>query len=382
MFHVNQIKRAVYPISVGLLLFLIIGCHVVREPADIVATQRACNYLWNTQSEDGGWHSETHGILRGGESISPFIFVALMNVPEEVYKPSTKNVNLALNFIRNNVRNKLSSETVPQIVDYPNYTAAYALKALVTSNTSEDSLLVRQLTEYLVTQQFTEERGIDSTHTAYGGWGFGEYKLAPGTVGHVDISHTRRVLEALRLTLPPDHYAFRRAQRYLGRVQNDLMEGDTLDPAHLDGGFFTSIVTSETNKSLPVPGMKDTWYSYATATCDGLLALRAAGVDLHDTRVLQAKTWLEKHQELRFPEGIPPDDPMQWHTVMKYYHLAVRAEAHGIFNDHETFQRISEILISEQRRDGSFINPMGAPNKEDDPLLATAFGLIAFVPGI
>jgi hypothetical protein len=37
-----------------------------------------------------------------------------------------------------------------------------------------------------------------------------------------------------------------------------------------------------------------------------------------------------------------------------------------------------EVIVSEkQSEDGSFSNPNGAPNKEDDPLLATALAIIA-----
>lgn len=370
--------KAAILVFIGLLLFAFPQCTQRNEPPETTTLHNACAYLWEAQAHDGGWHSETHGILRSGESITPFIFVALMNVPPNVYQPSPQKITLAKDFIRSNILSKINTDSLPRILDYPNYTAAYALKALSPGTHPEDSVLVSYLTSYLVEQQFTEQRGIDSLDPAYGGWGFGEVGLQYGTTGHVDISHTRRVLEALRLTLPSNHPAFRNAQKYLGRVQNDVTIADSKPLSHLDGGFFTSIVTSETNKSLPVPDVPDIWHSYATATCDGLLALHAAGVQINDTRIVQASTWLHQHSELRFPEGISLDDPMQWHLVMKYYHLAVRGETCAVVPcDDIQRQKISAILISEQRKDGSFMNPMGAPNKEDDPLLATTFAIIA-----
>jgi hypothetical protein len=194
----------------------------------------------------------------------------------------------------------------------------------------------------------------------------------------VDLSHTRRVLEALRIVLPADHPCFRKAQVYLGRVQNLSTDDHQGDPVYLDGGFFTSIATPETNKSAAVPGIPDRWYSYATATCDGVLGLLAAGIEQDDPRVEQAMTWLILHPELSFPEGIPHDDPMQWHRVMKYYHLSVRGEINAcIDRGRDQAAMIARILISEQRKNGSFINPLGASIKEDDPLLATALAIRA-----
>ena len=362
----------------GLLLFSLFQCANLKPDDDITILGNACAYLWDAQSADGGWHSETHGIMRSGESLTPFILDALLNVPNSIYVPSPQDIDNAMEFIRKNVQEKINIDSVPQILDYPNYTAAYALKTLSRSTHSADTLLVQYLTQYLVSQQFEEHRGIDTLHPAYGGWGFGEVGLKYGKVGHVDLSHTRRVLEALRRTLPAEHPAFLKAQRYLARVQNDASMTNANQPTYLDGGFFTSLVIPETNKSLPVPGIPDTWYSYATATCDGLLALRAIGVSWSDTRIIQAKTWLVQNQELRYPQGIPHDDPLQWHHALKYYHLAVRGEICAVATcDNIQRQKISTILISEQRDDGSFMNPMGAPNKEDDSLLATAFAITA-----
>ncbi len=373
-----------YKLGTALVVFVLVSTFQCSKPDEHPRTtslKKACAYLWEAQAPDGGWHSETHGILRSGESITPFIFVALMNVSPDVYKPSQQKIHRAKDFIRKNIRSKINSDSLPKIIDYPNYTAAYALKGLSHSSETEDSMLISYLTTYLLVQQFIEHRGIDSLNPAYGGWGFGEVGLQYGTTGHVDISHTRRVLEALRLTLPADHSAFRNAQKYLARVQNDDSTKHSIPRSHLDGGFFTSIVTPETNKSLPVSDMPDTWHSYATATCDGLLALHAAVVPHNDSRMEQASAWLRKHSELSFPVGIPLDDPLQWHLVMKYYHLAVRGEVCAFVNgDDVQRQKISAILVAEQRDDGSFMNPMGASNKEDDPLLATAFAIIAMNP--
>jgi hypothetical protein len=358
------------------LLFIFIACQSPAPGDARHVMQNACSYLWEQQAEDGGWHSETHTILRDGYALTPFILCVLVEVPDSVYQKDVERIARAIAFIRAHVRSRLETDSIPLILDYPNYTAAYALKVLVLNHAEQDVVLFRALTAYLMDQQFVEHRGILPADPAYGGWGFGETDLVQGTTGHVDLSHTRRVLQALSLTLPLDHMVFEKARIYLDRVQNDRLSED--DQVYLDGGFFTSIVTPETNKSYAVPGVEHAWFSYATATCDGLLARIAVGQRTTDHQVLQAFRWLRTHERLESPQGIPEDDPMQWHRVMKYYHLAVRGEVSRIQSIETNWSvQILEILKQAQLSDGSFMNPMGGPNKEDDPLLATAFAVIA-----
>ena len=136
--------------------------------------------------------------------------------------------------------------------------------------------------------------------------------------------------------------------------------------------------TGFTNKSRVYQHDPQRWESYATATADGLTGLLATGCNTNDRHVLMALEWLKDHPVLNFVEGIPQDDPAQWHLVMRYYHLATRAEAYAYAGYFEGWPgEINALLSAEQLADGSFKNPMGAPNKEDDPLLATTFAIIA-----
>ncbi len=118
--------------------------------------------------------------------------------------------------------------------------------------------------------------------------------------------------------------------------------------------------------------------SYATATCDGLLALLAAGVPRDNERVQSAVDWLERHPRIERPEGIPLDHPEPWHDALHFYHLAVRSEAYAATDwPGDWRQRIRAHLAAQQQADGSFINTRSHLMKEDDPLLATALAVIA-----
>jgi hypothetical protein len=109
-----------------------------------------------------------------------------------------------------------------------------------------------------------------------------------------------------------------------------------------------------------------------------VLALLATGATPDDEPVQAAMRWLQAHPSVDYPQGIPENDPEQWHKVLLYYHLSVRAEAYRALHWPGPWrQAFTELLAQQQRPDGSFVNPVGAPNKEDDPLLATALAVDA-----
>ncbi len=326
--------------------------------------------------------------MRGGEALSAYLMYVLIQVPESVYRPEEALLEKGLQFLRKHINDKgvLGCQD-PDILDYPNYATAHALMVLKHFNKSGDRSLIRRMESYLFQQQFCEQRGIDSTNAAYGAWGFGESRLQAGQTGHVDLSHTRRILTALRGSKGYAASA-KKANCFLRLAQKQSEEvrihatGVPHRSIPYDGGFFASPVTVGTNKGgVAVDSTEAPHYfrSYATATCDGILGLLAAGFDKDSPPVTDAFQWLLAHPNWQYPEGIPLDDPDQWHEVMFYYHLAVRSEVYALLDSEVNWRPVVEgLLVSRQQPDGSFSNPMGGPNKEDDPMLATAFAVQAF----
>lgn len=348
---------------------------------------RGCEFLLENQSADGGWHSAAHGLMSSGQATTPFVFYALLSAPDSLcVVPETVRTS-ASEFIRRHTdEHGVLGLSDPDVLDFPNYATAYAVLALVENGAPEDRGLIRRMTDYLVSQQFDEDRGISSQHPAYGGWGFGETVFPAGSVGHVDLSHTRRVLQAVRAAGRSDSVTYRRADAFLSlhqKLSSDPRVRAVLSTAAdtaYDGGFFASAAVPVVNKStlIAIDGPTAIFTSYATATADGLLALLAAGHDTGDSQVVDAYRWLENHPDLSYPSGIPEDHPARWGHVMFFYHLMVRGEVYrGMETEGLWREAIASPLEERQRTDGSFVNPDGAPNKEDDPLLATAMVLIA-----
>src|SRR5207247_292916 len=80
-----------------------------------------------------------------------------------------------------------------------------------------------------------------------------------------------------------------------------LIRKDDTRPVYYDGGFYYSpIITAADKGKMDSADAKYQPYirSYATATCDGLLGLLAAGYSVNDEQVKAAIKWLEDHPRL------------------------------------------------------------------------------------
>lgn len=372
-------------ISLFLLLGLS-GCTDHRQDAPIV---KACRWLWAQQAADGGWHSETHGILKGGEAYTPFVLHTLLSVPDSIFPKQATRVASALDFIRRTIDSAGHvGMAAAEVQEYPNYATAYALRVLVRNGNVSDSILIRRMANYLIGQQFTEQRAFYPDSPVYGAWGYGE-RLAPGVFGHVDLSHTRRVLLALQAYSETDTLVFQKSRVFLRLLQKRPDENRPQPPdgaspgtTPYDGGFYSSPVILGANKAGVSDSLPRCFTSYATATADGLLSLLATGLPREDERVQDALNWLRLHSDWSYPEGIPRDNPAQWDLVLKFYHIAVRAEAFAALDlPAPGRQSALDLLAALQAPEGYFSNPYGGPNKEDDPVLATALAILALKPG-
>ena len=320
---------------------------------------RAAQYLWAQQAADGGFHSRVYGLLRSGQSLTPFVLGALLRVPAAMLPAPPEAVTRAIAFIKAHTdSNGALGHAVDGVADYPNYATALAIHALATAGLTDWRDQVAPMVAQLRAQQFSEANGWTARQAPYGGWGMGGSIRHPPDAGHVDLSMTRVVLEALRdAGVPATDKTMTRAHVFLMRAQND------------DGGFHFSPVTPALNKA---GGRDGEPVSYGSTTADGVLALRAAGLPEHDTRIVRAVQWLERHHRPDRVPGFPDDEPLQtsWSTGLRFYYAAAIARALPHL----------PIDLPDQGGDGSFRNPNNRV-KEDDPLIATTFAIHALLAG-
>jgi len=344
------------------------GC--VRTPQPAIA--RAAGYLWGVQAGDGGWHSRTYGLLRSGQSLTPFVLDAVLQVPEALYARPRVKVDRAIDFIRRNTQSSGALGTSdPGIPDYPNYATALAVSALARDRQGDWRAQIAPMVAYLRQQQFTEQNGWRRQDPVYGAWGMGGERRTPPDTGHVDLSMTRYVIEALRAAGASEaDPAFDCVHGFIERCQNL----DPERPDDSDGGFFFSTTEFDTNKA----GHDGRHFrSYGTTTADGILALLGTGRPAADPHVAAASRWLrERHHDMDVP-GFIGEAYQRWPRGLAFYYAAASTEAFRALRA-GAGRDVMEKLKRTQRTDGSWVNPENLV-KEDDPLIATPFGIRALI---
>jgi hypothetical protein len=380
------------------------GCiELTSPPATTSPLNAAVDWLVRKQQSDGGWHSVNYAQLRRGVALTALIRLGvngeILRCPALHFRP--------LSFLRDRVApdGSLGNDD-PELPEYPNYATSLALQCLVLAGDPQDKPLIARMTEYLVDQQYCEATGFGPEHVCYGGWGFGGRRPIGGSPGHMDIGHTRHVLQALRAAGHDDPQTYARAERFLRLLQKHPSEtrdqpqpeesrkqraGSVSDRSPTtpespgvvkppyDGGFYFSPIVLAANKggTLEHAGQKY-FASYATCTCDGILALLACGVPPTDERIQAASQWLNDHPNIHEPEGVPKNTNENWRDSIQFYHYAVRAECYRALSWKGPWESdLRNGLRMEQRADGSFVNRRGFLMKEDDPLLCTALAVLA-----
>ncbi len=307
---------------------------------------RAAQFLWAQQGADGGWHSQTYGLLRSGQSLTPFVLDALLDVPITVMTPPAGAVDRAIAFIKRNVNGDgLLGLADAAVVDYPNYATGLAVRAMARAKAAGWEPMLAALRQ----QQFTEQNGWQRSDSCYGAWGMGGEIRRPPDPGHIDLAMTRYVLEGFAAARVPDE-GLAKAMTYIERCQNP------------DGGFFFSTVEAGINKAGEASAGK--YLSYGSTTADGILAMRAAGVPDNDPHMVRAQKWLRDHHLYDRVPGFEGTARETWAHALRFYYAAAISAAMPELT----------VLLPEARGDGSFVNSNNLV-KEDDPLIATPFAL-------
>jgi len=312
------------------------------------ASRRGTAYLWSRQQPDGAWRSETYGLLRSGQSLTPLIVNALLDAGAPANDPRLLR---AIDFLRRDINADGAIGITGD--DYPCYATALTLRAFVRTRPA----LAPPLIAWLRSQQMSPANGWKPTDLAFGAWGIGGAPRTAPDSGHIDLSMTRHVLESLaEAGVPLSDPALRNALVFVNRCQNP------------DGGFFFSTVETGANKA---GDTNSGFASYGSTTADGLLCQLAAG---HATTA-PALQWLRANDDAELPRGFQSSARERYAEGLRYYYAdaAVRAfRAAG----HKRAVPFAAALKRAQQPDGSWRNPEPLV-KEDDPLIATAFAVSA-----
>ena len=341
-------------------------------------------YLIAQQAADGGWHSEAYGALRSGAAATSLALYAISHLPLDRLDRHRDSVDRAVAFLRKGLQESGVVYSPDGTADYPNYATAMTLTALKRLEMPFPASESRRMLQCLIASQLTQTRGWKPPDPDYGGWDFigdslGDWRLSTGT----NVSVSSFVLEALRTAdSKGNEAAFTRALDWLKSCQN--LPGD--------GGFFyTPRLQDSLNKAayeVQGPGMEGPAHthrqrhprSYGTATCDGIRGLIYCGLEPNDARVRAAVRWIrERDGGADVPGFEQSPEHANWKESLRFYYYAALAKTSALVPDIITPGRraeLIEIIRSSQAPDGSWANER-SDMREDDPLIATSFALIA-----
>lgn len=332
--------------------------------------QDLAHALWAAQDADGGWHSQTYAVLRGGHALTALLLAGLVALPQDDDAAPMGARARALAFLRAAIDSPAGlGNPTDQPREYPTSATAFALLALVRADEAEDTVRRSRLIAWLKACQRSEQNGFAVSHRAFGGWGFTVVDQ-PGFAGHTDLAHTRWALSALAAAGALDDDTATRATHFLALCQRRDTARLPPEATPADGGLYLSPVVWPANKGGP-----GHWSSsYASATADGVVALLLVGDVVH---AREGFRWLDQHPGWDRPAGIPPATDTNWAAAVRCYHLCARANAYArrrtMLGEQDWHDEFIHALPS-PRGDGLYANPEGFLMKEDDPLIAS--GLI------
>ena len=394
--HIDRIKNFIRTVFLCLCIVLVFASPSLHAegrgiPAETNQLQKdilqkAKNFLLSKQLADGSWRSKTYGLLKSGQSLTPFVLFALSETLSGTEDKEFPWVQKSMNFLRLNNKEGVHGRSDPVFLDYPNYATSYALQCFLKYGVLQDNPTMQKIIQYLLEQQFSEATGFCKSDSSYGGWGLG-INTKPTLSSFVDLAHTRRVLQSLQKANSLTEECRIRSSYFLARLQKIKIEENSSSLAKwsrsngYDGGFFSSPTIPYANKGRtavdPKSG-KPFFRSYSTATCDGILALLALDTSTNNRFLKDASEWLKNNKDWESPTGIPMNDPAPWRESMTVYNIMVQSEAFSALNLEGSWRHhLIQALRDRQAEDGSFANMNGKLMKEDDPLISTSYALIA-----
>jgi len=334
--------------------------------------RRALGFLVARQSADGAWRAESYAAFRDGDALTPVVLWAL--------PASGENFARGLHWLERLTDIQAASGEPWGGLTYPLFTASYAAQVFARVGDERRARCWAGIIERL---RIRPEFGWPASDPACGAWS--DSPTPPRYVSPVpdmlapNISATVLALQGLAAA---GSLGLAAALPFVEQCQNFAAEPTPLD----DGGFFFAPGDPIRNKAglagQDARGRR--FRSYGSATCDGLLALKACGVPDDHPRCRAAREWLHTRTDgmLHAGDWAKGRDVARESLVFYFAQglAAVLASAPNEAWVTASQRKLHEALCAAQAGDGSWQGD--APDScEDEPLLATSFALRALGPG-
>lgn len=271
------------------------------------------------------------------------------------------------------------------------YNTSLSIMALLQSGNEEYLPVIAKARRLLINQQQDFDKRGENDNLFDGGIGYG------GTYAHSDLSNTHLALEALyysKKVLADTEFDessefdldWDAAIEFVSLTQNSEETakrlGESVTVRDEDKGGFVYFPGDTKSDEIIVDtagGKKTALRSYGSMSYAGLLSFIYADLDRDDPRIVSVMEWLRRNFTLEENPG------MNAQGLYYYYHtlskaLAITGTKNLVTTDGNKIDWKEELalkLMSEQLNDGSWINEGSNRWMEDDPILVTAYSLLA-----
>ncbi len=349
--------------------------------ADEKPVDKAIQWLMKQQDESGAWKSKHYGAMKQGAATTSLALYSLSMTSKATREKHRDAIEKAFSFLEPGTLARGRVANPDGSLDHPVYSTAMLLIAAHRFERNFDAEQVEVLLDFLMRSQCVEGRGFESDNPNYGGWDVIGPNVMPGKTSGTNVSVTRFVLEAYSLYDSNDNLKLKLDDATMARVEKSKQKAvqwlKRIHGMNSDGGFrFSAQPGSALNKSKTADG---TPRSYGSATCDGLLALHFGGIAGGDTYD-EGWTWQKTHAKASEVPGFDEDEQSNWPRALQFYHLQSLARTTSVCPDRDWAKlmqsEVSSALELAQRDDGRFENE-SALMRENDPLIATSFAIVA-----
>jgi squalene-hopene/tetraprenyl-beta-curcumene cyclase len=330
------------------------------------AIERGNDYLRQQQNEAGFWNDAKY------PAYTALALTAAMRSPSF---EKADYINHGLAWLRE--QQKKDGGIYNQTLS--TYNTSTSITALVSRRDPYDKLTILRARRFLIHQQTDWDTKGETDKMFDGGVGYG------GTYTHSDLSNTHLVIESLKLSR---HLAqetiegkqpglnWEAAIQFISRTQNLKATNDQPDISD-DGSFNYFPGDSKAGYHEHADGTK-TLRGYGSMSYAGLLSMIYADLDKRDPRVVAVMKWLGANYTVKENPGLGHQGLYYYYHAMAKALSAAKVEKLLLESGNAADWRkdISEVLLGNQREDGSWINEGSSRWWESDPILVTAYAVL------
>lgn len=353
------------------------GLLLVGPPRHATALCAALDFIAGRQSPDGAWRAASYAAFRDGDALTPVVLWALragrVSISDEVFARGLRWLE--------RLTDTQSRRGEPWAeLRYPLFTASYAAQVLAAAG---DRLRAARWADLLERLRTSPALGWLVADPGCGAWS--DAPVPPRYAAPVpdmlapNISATALAVQAMAA-------AGRGAGTLVARPFVESCQNFGTHPADEfdDGGFFFAADDPTRNKAGSAgrdAGGRRRFHSYGSATCDGLLALRACGVRPDHPRMRAAVDWVRRASAGVKHAGSWSPGRVAARESLVFYHAQALATVLADLARTEPWaaaqrQRLGDGIVALQTPDGSWQG--AAPDScEDEPMLATVFAVRA-----